>query len=80
MVLSPFRPGSYRSLIAPGRPFSFGIVADPGFDLVHAVFPSPVPLGEGLDAAARHVQAAGRPVTAIAAFELRMVAPLGCGA
>jgi hypothetical protein len=75
-VLIPFSPGGYRSLVAPGRPFSFGVVADTGFDLVHAVFHRPVPLAAGLDAAARHVQAAGRPVTAVAAFELRIPAPL----
>jgi hypothetical protein len=76
-VLTPFAPGSYRSLVVPGRPFSAGVVADPGFDLVHAVFHRPVPLAAGLDAAARHVEAGGRPVTAIAAFELRIPAPLG---
>jgi hypothetical protein len=76
-VLTPFAPGNYRALVAPGRPFSEGIVADPGHDLVHAVFLRPVPLHQGLEAAAQHVQAAGRPVTALAAFELRLPAPLG---
>jgi hypothetical protein len=76
-MLSQFTPGSYRSLVAPGRPFSFGIVTDQGFDLVHAVFRRPVPLHQGLEAAARHVRAAGRPVTAIGAFELRIPEPLG---
>lgn len=75
-MLSHFAPGSYRYLAAPGRPFSGGIVADAGFDLVHAVFARPVPLEAGLEAAARHVEAAGRPVTALAAFELRIPEPL----
>jgi len=75
-VLSRFAPGDYRFLVATGRPFSSGVVADPGFDLVHAVFFRPVPLDEGLEAARRHVEAAGRPVAALAAFELRIPEPL----
>ena len=71
-VLSNFTPGSYRFLAATGRPFSAGIVADPGFDLVHAVFSSPLPLEDGLKAARGHVESAGRPATALAAFELRI--------
>jgi len=75
-VLSNFAPGSYRFLVATGRPFSAGIVADPGFDLVHAVFSRPLPLADGLQAARGHVESAGRPATALAAFELRIPEPL----
>jgi hypothetical protein len=75
-VLTHFAPGSYCFIEAPGRPFSSGVVADPGFDLVHAVFFRPVALSQGLDAARRHVEGAGRPVTAIAGFELRIPEPL----
>lgn len=75
-MLSPFAPGDYRFLVATGRPFSSGVVADPGFDLVHAVFFRPLPLEPGLEAARRHVESAGRPVAALAAFELRIPEPL----
>lgn len=75
-MLTQFAPGNYRSLTNPGRPFSDGIVADPGYDLVRAVFSRPRPLYEGLDAARRHVEAAGRPATALAGFELRIPEPL----
>lgn len=75
-VLTHFAPGGYRSLAVAGRPFSSGIVADPGLDLVHAVLLRPLPLETGLDAAAAHVRAAGRPVTALAGFELRIPEPL----
>jgi hypothetical protein len=75
-VLSHFPAGNYRYVAAPRRPFSSGIVADAGFDLVHAVFFRPVPLAAGLEAARRHVESAGRPVTALAAFELRIPEPL----
>jgi hypothetical protein len=75
-VLSHFAAGSYRFVASPGRPFSPGIVADPGFDLVHAVFFRPVPLAAGLENARLHVEAAGRPAAALAAFELRIPEPL----
>lgn len=71
-MLTQFAPGNYRALTSPGHPFSDGIVADPGYDLVRAVFSTPRPLYEGLDAARRHVEAAGRPATALAGFELRI--------
>ena len=67
--------GSYRFIAAPGRPFSGGVVADPGFDLVHATFERPLPLAKGLEAATRHVAEASRPVQAIAGFELRIPEP-----
>lgn len=52
------------------------MVADEGHDLVHARFARPIALGAGLEAAARHVASAGRPVLAIAGFELRIPEPL----
>jgi hypothetical protein len=75
-VLTQFAPGNYRSLTNAGRPFSDGIMADPGYDLVRAVFSRPRPLYEALDAARRRVEAAGRPATALAGFELRIPEPL----
>ena len=75
-MLSTFNPGNYAFIVAIGRPFSAGILADPDFDLVHAVFSRPLPLGQGLDAARRQVESAGRPATALAAFELRIPEPL----
>jgi hypothetical protein len=67
--------GNYRFLGAPGRPFSGGAVADPGFDMVHARFERPLPLAKGLEAAAGHLRSVSRPVQAIAGFELRVAAP-----
>jgi hypothetical protein len=64
--------GNYRFLGAEGRPFSGGAVAESGFDLAHATFERPMPLEAGIEAAARHVAASGRPVHAIAGFELRI--------
>ena len=67
--------GNYRFLGAPGRPFSGGAVADPGYDMVHATFERPLALRKGLEAAAGHLAKAGRPAQAIAGFELRVPAP-----
>ncbi len=75
-MLTQFAPGNYRTLASAGRPFSDGIVADPGYDLVRAVFSRPRPLYEALDEARRHVEAAGRRATALAGFELRIPGPL----
>jgi hypothetical protein len=51
-------------------------VADEGYDIVHARFSSPIALAAGLEAAALQVASVGRPVHAIAGFELRIPAPL----
>jgi hypothetical protein len=67
--------GNYSFVASPGRPFSAGIVADDGYDLVHATFRHPRPLKEGLAVVRRHVEEAGRPVQAIAGFELRIPEP-----
>lgn len=75
MTLAKNPAGSYRFIAAPGRPFSGGVVADPGFDLVHARLERPLPLAKGLEAAARHLAEVSRPVQAIAGFELRIPAP-----
>ena len=75
-MLAHNRSGNYRFLAAEGRPFSGGAVADEGYDLVHARFTRPLLLEAGLAAASRQVAAAGRPVHAIAGFELRIPKPL----
>ena len=67
--------GNYRFLGAPGKPFSNGAVADAGFDMVHAIFERPLPLDRGLAAVAHHLGQVGRPVQAIAGFELRIPKP-----
>ncbi len=69
--------GDFRFIEAPaGMPFSGGVVADDDAGLAHAVFARPLPLAEGIHAAARHVETAGRPVQAICGFELRIPAPM----
>lgn len=74
--ITHFLPGNYRALTVHGHPFSDGVVADPGFDLVRAVFAHPQPLEMGFEAARSLVEAAGRPIAALAGFELRIPEPL----
>lgn len=52
------------------------MVADEGFDLVHARFARPLRLAAGLGAAVRQVDQANRTVHSIAGFELRIPEPL----
>ncbi len=71
---TPFAPGGYRFL--PGRQFSGGVAAEPGFALRRLRFRQPLPLAQGLAAARAILDAAGRPPEALAACELRSPLPL----
>jgi hypothetical protein len=70
----PFAPGGYR--FVPGRQFSGGVAAEPGFALRRVRFREPLPLAQGLAAARAIIAAAGRPPEALAACELRSPLPL----
>lgn len=69
-----FEPGNYR--YAPG-PFQYsaGVAAEPGFMIERARFAESLPLEEGFRAIERRLAAAGRPLTAFCACELRSPAP-----
>ncbi len=69
-----FAPGGYR--FVPGRQFSGGVAAEPGFALRRVRFREPLPLAQGLAAARAIIAAAGRPPEALAACELRSPLPL----
>lgn len=69
------RAGGYRFLPAAGSPYSAGIIADPGLDLVRVRFERPVLLDDALALAGRHLDQAGRPTAALAGFELRIGRP-----
>jgi hypothetical protein len=71
---TPFAAGGYR--FVPGRQFSGGVAAEPGFALRRVRFRTPLPLPEGLGAARALLEAAGRPPEALAACELRSPLPL----
>jgi hypothetical protein len=69
-----FAPGGYAYI--PGVfQYSAGAVALPGFQIERVRFAEPVPLARGFARIAAHIKAAGRPLTAFCACELRSPAP-----
>lgn len=67
--------GGYRFL--PGiEPYSSGVVAMPGHEIVHATLQVTVPYREGFALIERHLAGIGRPRAALCAIELRIPAPL----
>jgi hypothetical protein len=74
-MLKPCAQGDYRYL--PGiAPYSSGVVADPGWQVVHATLRAPRPYREGFGLIERQLRAEGRPRAALCAIELRIPAPL----
>ncbi len=66
--------GGYRFL--PGiSAFSSGVVATPGWEIVHATLGAPVPWRDGFARVERHLREQGRPRTALCGVELRSPAP-----
>jgi hypothetical protein len=55
--------------------YSAGVVALPGFEIVHVSLAEPLPLAAGFRRAAAHLDATARPLTAFCACELRSPAP-----
>lgn len=69
-----FEPGGYRFVQGVFQ-YSAGVAALPGYRMVRVRFHTPVPLDEGFRRIEKIVAAAGRPLTAFAACELRSPAP-----
>jgi len=66
--------GGYRFL--PGiSAFSCGVVANPGWEIVHATLAAPVPWREGSARIDQQLREAGRPRAALCGIELRSPAP-----
>lgn len=66
---------SYRFL--PGiEPYSSGVVAAAGFEVVHVTLRAPVPWREGFARIEAHLRDQGRARTALCAIALRIPAPL----
>ena len=57
-------------------PFSSGAVANPGFEIVHAVALPLIKLDDGYGVIERHLREAGRPMNAVCGMELRIPKPL----
>ena len=69
-MVSEFAAGDYRFIPAVFQ-YSSGVAANMGFEIERVRFDRPVPLAEGFQRAAGHIKAAGRPLTAFCACELR---------
>jgi hypothetical protein len=74
MAAVTFAAGGFRYIPAVFQ-YSGGVAAEPGFEIVRVRFQAPVPLAQGFASAESIVRAAGRPLTAFCACELRSAAP-----
>ena len=77
-MLRDVSAGGYRFI--PGiSAFSSGVVADSGWEIVHATLAAPVPWRDGFARIDRHLREAGRPRAALCGIELRSPAPFSFG-
>lgn len=66
--------GNYRFLTGIA-PYSAGVIAAPGYEIVRAVLARPLPWREGFGLIDRHLAGLGRTRSALCAMELRSPAP-----
>ena len=69
-----FPDGGYRFIKGVFQ-YSGGVVAQPGWEIVHARLAAPLALAEGLARIETHLKDTGRPVAAFCACELRSPKP-----
>ena len=69
-MTSAFAAGNYRFIPAVFQ-YSSGAAADSGYEIERVRFDRLVPLADGFARAAKHIEAAGRPLTSFCACELR---------
>ena len=74
MNVVKFAAGGYRYIEAMFQ-YSGGSAAEPGFEIVRGRFVRPLPMTDGFRAIEAHLRAAGRPLTAFCACELRSPKP-----
>lgn len=66
--------GNYRFFTGIA-PYSAGVVAMPGYEIVRVTLHQPLPYRQGFDLIEGHLTALGRPRQALCAVELRLPAP-----
>lgn len=74
MATADFAPGGYRYIPAVFQ-YSGGVAAQPGHEIHRVRFHEPVRVAAGFERIAELITAAGRPLTAFCACELRSPAP-----
>ncbi len=67
--------GNYRFLPSRATLYCKGVIADAGYQIVHAVLQVPLPYQEGLALVEQHLAALGRPRAALCGVELRCAVP-----
>ena len=76
MELREHREGGFRFLAtSPEAPYSAGVVAMEGYEIVHAVARREVAVKEGYGVIERHLKEMGRPRVALCGVELRGARP-----
>ncbi|MBX3439555.1 MAG: hypothetical protein KF861_18855 [Planctomycetaceae bacterium] len=70
----PNSRGGYRFLLGID-PYSSGVVAEPGYEIVHATLARPVAWEQGLNAVRRYLEGIERPRHALCGVELRCPEP-----
>ena len=73
-MLQPQAAGNYRFLVGID-PYSCGVIADPGYEVVRLRFGAPPPWRAGFERIAAHLEAVGRPRASLCGVELRSPAP-----
>lgn len=73
-VLVANQKGNY-SFLRGIAPYSGGVVADAGYEIVHVRLLQALPLSKGFAAVKEHLAGAGRPVHALCGMELRSPKP-----
>jgi hypothetical protein len=68
-------PAGGFAFLPGGLPYSAGVVALPGFEIVRATLQRPLPYRDGFALIDRHLEAIGRPSAALCAIELRSPRP-----
>ncbi|MGB9752238.1 2-amino-5-chloromuconate deaminase CnbZ [Roseiflexus castenholzii] len=68
-------PAGGFAFLPGGPPYSAGVVALPGFEIVRATLQRPPPYREGFALIDRHLEMIGRPAVALCAIELRSPKP-----
>src|SRR4051812_24483767 len=76
MTSQLFAAGNYYFAPTPANsPYSAGVSAEPGYEIVRATLSQSLPWREGLAFVERHLSSLGRPRTALCAVELRCAVP-----
>ena len=68
-------PGGNYRFITGIAPYSCGVVAMPGYEIIHVTLQQPVAYQKGFEQIARHLASASRPLKALCAVQLRLPAP-----